>query len=55
MPRVMLLTKIRIDGIVFIKEALDLELVSEEILSPYNPPIRYLKKELESLGHGNSL
>jgi ferredoxin-NADP reductase len=51
MPRVGLLTRIQVTGAVFVKGGLNLRLVSEEQLSPYNPPIRYLRIEMEQLGH----
>ncbi|MEM7101334.1 MAG: oxidoreductase [Pseudomonadota bacterium] len=46
MPRVDLLTRIRITGAVLIKQALSLRLESEEEYSPYNPPIRRLRSEM---------
>ncbi|MEM7254528.1 MAG: hypothetical protein AAF493_24175, partial [Pseudomonadota bacterium] len=46
MPRVTLITKIRVTGAVFIKQALSLKLTSTEEYSPYNPPIRRLRSEL---------
>lgn len=51
MPRVSLLTRIQVTGAVFVKGALNLRLVSEEQLSPYNPPVRYLRSELNAMGH----
>ena len=51
MPRVSLLTRIIVTGAVFIEQALDLKLLSDELFSPYNPPIRYLRHELEQMGH----
>jgi len=51
MPRVSLLTRIQVTGAVFVKGALNLQLVSDEQLSPYNPPVRYLRSELEEMGH----
>lgn len=53
MPRTSLITRIRITGAVFIKNALDLKLISQEIYSPYNPPVRYLNHELKELGRVN--
>ncbi|EGQ7996635.1 oxidoreductase [Vibrio vulnificus] len=50
MPRVNLLTRIRVTGAVHIRQGLNLKMVSDEQLSPYNPPIRYLKHELEQMG-----
>ncbi len=51
MPRMSLVTRIRITGVVFVKEALNLQMISREQFSPYNPPLRYLRRELEQLGH----
>ncbi len=51
MPRVGLLTRIQVTGAVFVKGALNLRLVSEEQYSPYNPPVRYLRSELDAMGH----
>jgi len=51
MPRVGLLTRIQVNGAVFVKSALNLRLVSEEQHSPYNPPVRYLRSELDAIGH----
>lgn len=51
MPRVSLATRIKVTGAVLVKEGLDLTLTSEEQLSPYNPPVRLLRKELEQMGH----
>ncbi len=51
MPRVGLLTRIKVTGAVFVKGALNLRLVSEEQYSPYNPPVRYLRSELDAMGH----
>lgn len=51
MPRVSLLTRIRLTGAVFVKAGLNLHLVGDEQLSPYNPPVKYLRRELEELGH----
>lgn len=50
MPRVSLVTRLKITGAVLIKGALNLKLDSEELMSPYNPPLQYLKEELESVG-----
>ena len=50
MPRVTLLTRIKLTGHVWIKEALHLQLLSPEQYSPYNPPVRYLAVELEKMG-----
>lgn len=50
MPRVSLLTRVRVTGAVHIREGLSLKMVSDEQLSPYNPPVRYLKHELERMG-----
>ncbi len=51
MPRVGLLTRIEVTGTVFVKGALNLRLMSEEQHSPYNPPVRYLRSELDAMGH----
>lgn len=51
MPRMSLVTRIRITGAVFIKGALNLRMMASEQLSPYNPPIRYLQQEIEQMGH----
>jgi len=51
MPRVSLLTRIKLTGAVFVKQALDLELLSDEQFSPYNPPVRYLRREMDQMGH----
>ena len=50
MPRVTLITRIQLTGIVWIKEALNLKLLTPEQYSPYNPPVRYLAIELERMG-----
>jgi ferredoxin-NADP reductase/predicted pyridoxine 5'-phosphate oxidase superfamily flavin-nucleotide-binding protein len=50
MPRVTLLTRIKLTGHVWIKEALNLQLIGPEQYSPYNPPVRYLATELEKMG-----
>lgn len=51
MPRVNLLTRIKVTGAVLVKEGLNLKLTSEEQFSPYNPPVKLLRQELEQLGH----
>ncbi len=51
MPRVNLLTRIKVTGAVFVRGGLNLKLVSQEQLSPYNPPVKYLRAELEQMGH----
>lgn len=51
MPRTNLLTRIKVTGAVMVKEGLNLKLTSEEQLSPYNPPVRLLRQELEQMGH----
>ncbi|MBU2980477.1 pyridoxamine 5'-phosphate oxidase family protein [Lentibacter algarum] len=51
MPRVSLVTRIKVTGAVLVNEGLDLTLTSEEQLSPYNPPVKLLRQELEQLGH----
>eukprot|EP00040_Diaphanoeca_grandis_P028386 m.164306 g.164306 ORF g.164306 m.164306 type:complete len:758 (+) comp31335_c0_seq2:135-2408(+) len=50
MPRVTLVTRIRVTGVVLMKHGLDLKLTSPEKMSPYNPPIRPLAVELKALG-----
>ncbi len=50
MPRVTLLTRIKLSGHVWIKEALNLKLLAPEQYSPYNPPVRYLATELAKMG-----
>ncbi|CAF3820028.1 unnamed protein product [Adineta steineri] len=50
MPRITLLTRIKLTGYVWIKEGLNLKLIGPEQYSPYNPPIRYLAIELEKMG-----
>ncbi len=50
MPRVGLLTRIKVTGAVFVKHGLNLRLTSEEQLSPYNPPVKYLRHELDQMG-----
>lgn len=51
MPRVSLLTRIKVTGAVVVKDGLNLKLASEEQLSPYNPPVKLLRQELEQMGH----
>ena len=51
MPRTSLLTRIKVTGAVFVKSGLNLALMSEEQFSPYNPPVKHLRQELEELGH----
>ncbi len=51
MPRTSLLTRIKVTGAVFVRGGLNLKLTSREELSPYNPPIKYLRTELERNGH----
>ncbi len=51
MPRVGLLTRVRVTGAVFVRGGLNLKLASEEQLSPYNPPVKFLGAELEQMGH----
>ena len=53
MPRMSLVTRIQVTGAVLIKEALNLRMTSDEEFSPYNPPIRYLRQELEEMGHSS--
>ncbi|KEJ88309.1 pyridoxamine 5'-phosphate oxidase family protein [Sulfitobacter donghicola] len=51
MPRSNLLTRIKVTGAVFVKNALNLRLTSDEQVSLYNPPVKYLRRELEQTGH----
>ena len=51
MPRVSVLTRIQITGAVYVKGALQLRMTSSEEYSPYNPPVRYLRQELENMHH----
>lgn len=51
MPRVSLLTRIKLTGAVFVKNGLNLKLTSEEQLSPYNPPVKHLWQDLEQMEH----
>ena len=51
MPRVGLLTRIKLTGAVFVKSGLNLRLTSDEHFSPYNPPVKYLEGELADMGH----
>ncbi|WP_216825121.1 hypothetical protein [Agarilytica rhodophyticola] len=53
MPRTSLVTRIRVTGAVFVKQSLNLQMVSDEQYSPYNPPVRYLRQELEEMGHSS--
>lgn len=55
MHRVTLLTRIRVTGAVYVKNGLNLRLVSDEQHSPYNPPVRYLRLELEQMGRAAEL
>jgi len=48
MPRVRLLTRVQITGAVYVTGAMQLRLISNEEYSPYNPPVRYLRSELEN-------
>jgi len=50
MPRTGLLTRVKVTGALLIKAALNLELTSGEQLSPYNPPVKLLRRELEQMG-----
>lgn len=50
MPRVTLLTRIKVTGHVHIRAALNLQLHAPEQLSPYNPSVRCLASELEQMG-----
>ncbi|SFG54726.1 pyridoxamine 5'-phosphate oxidase family protein [Sulfitobacter dubius] len=51
MPRTSLLTRIKVTGAVFVRGGLNLKLTSQEELSPYNPPVKLLRTELEQSGH----
>lgn len=51
MPRTSLLTRIKVTGAVYVRGGLDLKLTSQEEMSPYNPPVKYLRTELEQNGH----
>jgi ferredoxin-NADP reductase len=51
MPRVSLLTRIKLTGAVFVKNGLNLKLTSEEQFSPYNPPVKHLRQDPEKRGH----
>ncbi|SHH09646.1 pyridoxamine 5'-phosphate oxidase family protein [Cognatishimia maritima] len=51
MPRTNLLTRIKVTGAVLVNNGLNLRLTSEEQLSPYNPPVKYLQQELDEMGH----
>lgn len=50
-PRVKLLTRIKVTGTVFVKDAINLKLTSQEQFSPYNPPVKHLRQELQEMGH----
>lgn len=54
MPRVNLLTRIKVTGAVLVKNGLNLKLTSDEQFSPYNPPVRLLRQELEQMGHASA-
>ncbi|MEM7612833.1 MAG: oxidoreductase, partial [Pseudomonadota bacterium] len=45
MPRVGLLTRVQITGVVYVRAAMQLRMTSNEAFSPYNPPVRYLRTE----------
>ncbi|MEM9582179.1 MAG: pyridoxamine 5'-phosphate oxidase family protein [Pseudomonadota bacterium] len=51
MPRVSMLTCIKVTSAVFVKDGLNLRLTSDEQYSPYNPPVRHLRQELQQMGH----
>uniref|UniRef100_UPI002618F7E5 pyridoxamine 5'-phosphate oxidase family protein n=1 Tax=uncultured Tateyamaria sp. TaxID=455651 RepID=UPI002618F7E5 len=51
MPRTNLLTRIKVTGAVLVKNGLNLRLTSEEQFSPYNPPVKHLRQELDEMGH----
>ncbi|KAJ3251133.1 hypothetical protein HK103_002620 [Boothiomyces macroporosus] len=48
MPRMSLITIIEIQKAILIKGGLNLCLVGNEVLSPYNPPIRLLRNEMKA-------
>ena len=50
MPRVTLALRIRVTGAVLMQGGLNLEMASEEVMSPYNPPVRYLASEIKGMG-----
>jgi ferredoxin-NADP reductase len=50
-PRVSLLTRIKVTGAVFVKDGLNLKLTSQEQFSPYNPPVKLLRREMQEMGH----
>ncbi|WP_299669440.1 pyridoxamine 5'-phosphate oxidase family protein [uncultured Ruegeria sp.] len=50
-PRVRILTRIKVTGAVFVKDGLNLRLMSQEQFSPYNPPVKHLRRELQQMGH----
>ncbi|MEP2678129.1 pyridoxamine 5'-phosphate oxidase family protein [Tateyamaria sp.] len=54
MPRVTLLTRIKVTGAVLVKDGLSLKLTSEEQFSPYNPPVKHLRQELDHMGHATT-
>ena len=49
-PRVRLLTRIKVTEAVFVKDGLNLRLTSQEQFSPYNPPVKHLRRELQQMG-----
>lgn len=51
MPRVRLVTRIKVTGAVLVRSGLNLKLASGEQVSPYNPPVKFLRQELEQMGH----
>ena len=51
MPRVSLLTRIKLTGAVFVKNGLNLKLTSEEQFSPYNPLVKHSRQDLEQMGY----
>ena len=54
MPRVTLLTRVRVTGAVYVEGGINLAMTTAEQLSPYNPPLRYLQQELEAMGRADS-
>ena len=51
MPRVTLITRIRVTGHVFVKQGLNLKQEGSDQYSPYNPPIRHVKGEVYQSTH----
>ena len=53
MPRTKLITRVQVTGAVHVEQGLNLQMLSNEQHSPYNPPLRFLRNELEELGHSS--